>query len=124
MTGETYKPMPVAADLDLNSAAQNKCDSINMANYHRAMFLIQYQTIGGAANYVKLYSGATYAACTSALTFRCAFGSAAQGSANADVLAAWARPVTCQWLMLLMIHICWSLTLWQPKWIQQTAKNG
>ena len=90
MIAEKYKIVPVGSDLDLNSGATIPCESINMKNYHRATFLIQYQTIGGAANYVKLYSGATDGATTSALTFRYAFGSAAQASANCDVLAAWA----------------------------------
>lgn len=87
---ETYKVVPVGNDIDINGAAANDCDSINMKNFHRATFLVNYQTIGGAANYVKVYSGATDGTKTTALTFRYAFGAAAQGSANCDVLAAWA----------------------------------
>lgn len=89
MIAEKYKIVPVGSDIDLNTAAANDCDSINMKNYNRATFLINFQTLGGAANYVLLYSGATDGAKTSALTFRYAFGSAAQASANCDVLAAW-----------------------------------
>jgi len=86
---ENYKIVPVGSDIDLNAAAANDCDSINMKNYHRATFLVNYQTIAGAANYVALYSGATNGTKSSALTFRYAFGSAAQASANCDVLADW-----------------------------------
>lgn len=86
---ENLKIVPVLSDQDLNSAATMPGDSINMANYHRATFIVGFQTIGGAANYVKVYSGATDGATTTALTFRYAFGGAAAGSANCDVLAAW-----------------------------------
>lgn len=87
---ENFKLVPVGSDIDLNGAAANDCDSINMKNFHRATFLCQLQDLGGAAIYVKCYSGATDGAKTSALTFRYALGGAAAGSANCDVLTAWA----------------------------------
>lgn len=86
---ENYKIVPVGVDIDFSSAASNLSDSINTANFNRATFLIQLYDIGTASPVLYAYSGATDAACTSALTFRYAFGSAAQGSANCDVLAAW-----------------------------------
>jgi len=85
---ENYKVVPIASDLDLAGSATNPCDSINMKGFHHATFLINYQTIGGADHDVKVYSGATDAALTSALTFHYAFMGAAAGSANCDVLAA------------------------------------
>ena len=85
---EEYKIAVVASDIDLNTSATNPCDSINMKNYHRATFVINFQTLGGAAAYVMAHSGATDGALTSALTFRYAFGSAASLTANADVLGA------------------------------------
>lgn len=87
---EEYKIVPIASDMDVSGSATNPCDSINMKNYHSATFIVNLQTLGGAALYCKLYSGATDGALTSALTFRYAFGGAAAGSANCDVLAAWA----------------------------------
>ena len=90
LLSEKYKPVPIGSDIDLNAAAANDCDSINMKNYHKAAFIVGLQTLGGAAIYVALYSGATDGAKTSALTFRYAFGGAAQATANCDVLAAWA----------------------------------
>ena len=87
---EKYKIVPIGVDIDFNIGASNLSDSINMKNYHRATFLIQLADIGTASPILYLYSGATDAACTSALTFRYAFGSAAQASANCDVLTAWA----------------------------------
>lgn len=86
---ENFKIVPVGVDIDFNSAANNVTDSINMKNYHRATFLIQLYDIGTASPVLYAYSGATDAACTSALTFKYAFGSAAQGSANCDVLGEW-----------------------------------
>ena len=90
MSTEDFKPVVVASDLDLAGAAVNECASINMSTFHKATFIVNFQALGGAANYVKVYSGAATATLTSALTFRYAFGSAAYGSANSDVLAAWA----------------------------------
>lgn len=85
---EIKKIVPVGSYLDLNSAAAVDCDSINMSKFSKATFLIQCHTLAGASADVKLYSGATDGAKTSALTFNYAFGSAAQGSASCDVLAA------------------------------------
>ncbi len=87
---EQFKIVPVLSDQDLNAAATMPGDSINMKGFHHCTFLVNFQTIGGAANYVKVYSGATDGAATSALTFHYAFGGAATGSASSDVLAAWA----------------------------------
>lgn len=86
---ENFKIVPVGVDIDFNSAANNVTDSINMKNYHRATFLIQLYDIGTASPVLYAYSGATDAARTSALTFKYAFGSAAQGSADCDVLGDW-----------------------------------
>lgn len=86
---EKYKVVPVGVDIDFDTAASNLSDSINMKNYHRCTYLIQLYDIGTATPVLYCYSGATDAACTSALTFRYAFGSAAQGSTSCDVLADW-----------------------------------
>lgn len=92
---ENFKIVPCGVDIDFNGAANNVSDSINMKNFHRATFLIQLADIGGADPVLFVYSGATAAARTSALKFRYAFGGAAFGSANCDVLSAWTEcPVT------------------------------
>jgi hypothetical protein len=85
---EEFKIVPVLSDQDLSSAATMAADSINMKNFHWCTYIINFQTLGGAAIYVKVYSGATDAATTSALTFKYAFGGAATGSASSDILAA------------------------------------
>ena len=86
---ENYKIVPIGVDIDFDTGASNLSDSINMKNYHRATFLIQLYDIGTASPVLYVYSGANDAACTSALTFYYAFGSAAQGTALCDVLADW-----------------------------------
>ena len=91
---ENFKLVPCGVDIDFNTAASNLSDSINMKNFHRATFLIQLADIGTASPVLIAYSGATDAACTSPLKFRYAFGSAAQGSANCDVLTDWTECAT------------------------------
>lgn len=86
---ENYKIVPAGVDIDFNTAASNLSDSINMRDYKRATFLIQLADIGTASPVLIAYSGASDAACTSALAFRYAFGSTAQGTALCDVLADW-----------------------------------
>lgn len=118
---ENYKIVPVGSDIDLNVAAANDCDSINMKNYHHATFLVNFQTLGGAAIYVALYSGATDGAKTSALTFNYAFGGAAAGAANCDVLAAWATSA-----MLTVAHATYDnylLVIEAPATIMDLANN-
>jgi len=85
---EIFKVVPVLSDGDLNAGANLDTKGINMKNYHRAMFIIGIQTMGGADFVLYAYSGAAQGTLTSPLTFHYAFGGAAQGTANADVLAA------------------------------------
>ena len=85
---EEKKIVPIMSIGDLNAGATLSGDSINMENYHRCTFLVMMHALGGAANYILIYSGATAAALTTAETFHYAFGGAATESASADVLAA------------------------------------
>lgn len=85
---ERFKIVPIAHALDLNAAATNDCDSINMKNYHRATLIFTFDTLAGADSVLTINSGATDGACTSALYFDYALGGAAIGSADCDVLAA------------------------------------
>lgn len=89
MLSENYKIVPVLSDQDLNAGATMSGDSINMANFHHATFIVGLQTLGGADPTVGVYCGATDGACTTFVPFKYAYGSAAAGSANCDVLAAW-----------------------------------
>ena len=83
--------VPIAHALDLAGGENVDCDSINMKNFKRATLIFKFDTLAGASAVLTINSGATNGTCTSALTFRYAFGSAAIGVANADVLAAVAK---------------------------------
>jgi hypothetical protein len=94
MLCENYKIVPVLSDNDMNVGDPTASgDSINMSAYHEATFIVGLQTLGGANPTVGVYSGATDGACTTFVPFRYAYGSAATGSASADVLAAWTKAV-------------------------------
>ncbi len=82
---EEKKIVPVLYTADYGSGVD--FDSINMKNYLRCTFVIGFGAIAGDA-VLTINSGATNGAKTSALTFHYAWGSAARGSANCDVLAA------------------------------------
>ena len=64
-------------------------DSINMGKLHTVRLLIQFGALTGNA-ILKMFSGATEAAKTTAETFRYALASAAQGAADGDKFGAWA----------------------------------
>ena len=85
---ETMKIVPIFNDVNLDTLAQSVGDSINMSKYHHCTFVVNFQTLATDATYIIVYSGATDAALTSALTFRYAYGGATIGSASCDVLSA------------------------------------
>ena len=93
MLAEKYKIVPILSDQDLSSAATMDGDSINMANFHKATFIVGLQTLGGANCEFGIYSGATDGACTTFVPFNYAYGSAATAADNSDVLAAWTKAV-------------------------------
>jgi hypothetical protein len=82
---DNYHIVPVLYSADYSAGVD--FDSINMAGYKRATFIIGFGAIVGDA-ILYMYSGADDSAKTSALPFRYAFGGAARGSANCDVFAA------------------------------------
>jgi hypothetical protein len=82
---EEKKVVPIINTADYNDGVDG--DSINMANFFRATFILMFGAITGNA-VLKLYSGATDGAKTSALAFHYSIGGAAVGSDDSDVLAA------------------------------------
>lgn len=80
-----FKFVPIINSADINAGLDS--DSINMGKAHRVLIALMFGTLSGDA-VLTLYSGATDGAKTSALTFRYALGSAAVGSASADVLGS------------------------------------
>jgi hypothetical protein len=99
LLSEELKFVPISAAIDVNGAAENDGDSVNMRDFHNATYIIYTGTMATADAYVKFYSGATAGTKTSACAFRYAFGGAAIGTAVAgsasscDVLGAWTTAV-------------------------------
>lgn len=96
---ECCKIVPVAKEIDLSSTVYT--DSIYVRDLvGKVCFVFNLNTLGGASSVFTVNSGATDAACTTAMRFNYAFGGAALGTATAgsttscDVLAAWASATT------------------------------
>ena len=83
MLTENFKIVPILSDQDLNAGATMSGDSINMANFHRATFIIGLQTLGGADPTVGVYCGATDGACTTFVPFKYAYGSTSINGSSA-----------------------------------------
>lgn len=77
-----YRVVPLLTTTDYNNGVDG--DSINMGKVHRATIIITFGAVSGNA-ILKLFSGATAAAKTSALTFQYKYGGAAIGSDGSDV---------------------------------------
>jgi hypothetical protein len=97
---EKIKKVPLLASADITAGTDS--DSINMKNFHAASFDIvfgpSYTEAGGTGGAViKLYSGATVGAKTTAMTFNYRYTGGAIGATDADVLSAFATSaaLTC-----------------------------
>lgn len=97
---EKMKKVPLLASADITAGVDS--DSINMKGYHDASFDVvfgpSYTEAGGTGGaVVKLYSGATVGAKTTALTFNYRYTGGAIKAASADVLSAFATSaaLTC-----------------------------
>jgi len=93
---EEKKIVPILASEDTGAGVD--MDSINMSGFHRATIIITTATVVGDA-VLKVYSGATDGAKTSALTFHYATGTASIGTYTnattaADILNADATAAT------------------------------
>jgi len=89
MFTENFKIVPIAAPIDLNATSPVACESINVSKYHKVTYVFLFGTLAGNSSVLTICSGATDAAATTGVYFNYAFGSAEQGTANWDVLAAW-----------------------------------
>ena len=102
MLAENYKLVPIMNSANVGAAAYS--DSINMANYHKATFLVSLGAVAGANFVLQVYSGAADATYTTAMAFRMAHGSAAIGTALCDVLEAWSIAPTTGWAIADASH--------------------
>jgi hypothetical protein len=86
---ERFHIVPIFQSADVSSATTG--DSINVRNVQNVMFLVMSTTTNwGAGPDITVKSGATDGAETTAVTVYYRYGSAATGSASADILSAWA----------------------------------
>jgi len=99
MISEDYKIVPVGKEI--NMATDTKySDSINMKGFHKATFILTFNTLSSGNNILTVTSGATASAYTSDVYFNYAVGGAVVGTAVAnstsscDVLAAWTNAAT------------------------------
>ena len=86
---QDLKIVPVLRYQDLTGGADMYTDSINMKNYHRATFIIQWHALGVADIHLWAYSGTADATYDSTLPFKYAFGGGQAGAASCDVLTDW-----------------------------------
>jgi len=93
---QELKIVPLLVSADINAGVDS--DSVDMQGMKSATFLCQFfATLAGAAGcIIKLYSGATHGAKTTALTFNYKYGGAAVKSASADVFSAIATSAALQ----------------------------
>jgi hypothetical protein len=94
---EEKKIVPLLASA--NYGAGLSMDSINMKNFHKASIIMTFGAISGSA-VLKVYSGATAAAATSAMPFDYAYAGGAIAAASGDVLAANATATAASGLTL------------------------
>ena len=87
MLSEMKKVVPVMFQPS-DFGVDTDCDSINMSGFHKATFIFNFGTCGGAVT-VTPKSGASDGTSTTAVPSIYALGGAAIGAANCDVLAAW-----------------------------------
>jgi hypothetical protein len=93
---EVYKKVPLLASANINAGVDS--DSINMTNYHGASFDIVFGPSYAGANgaIIKVYSGASVGAKTTAMTFPYRYTSAAIKAASGDVMTAEATSAALQ----------------------------
>jgi len=99
MINENYKIVPIGKEIAMDTDTKYS-DSINMRGYHKATFVITFNTLADESNKLTVTSGATATAYSSDLYFNYALGGAAVGAAVAgstascDVLADWTNAAT------------------------------
>jgi len=82
-----------------NTGAGVDCASVNMKGAHAATIYMSNGATSGSA-VLKIYSGTTSGAKTSAMPFRYKYGGAAIGSASSDYMSAWTNVVAASGLTL------------------------
>jgi hypothetical protein len=101
---ETFKKVPLLASANINAGVD--ADSINMKDFHAASFDIVFgpSYAGAAGAIIKLYSGATVGAKTTAMTFNYRYTGGAIKAASADILTTAATSAALQIATATMVN--------------------
>ena len=101
---ETHKKVPLLASANINAGVDS--DSVNMANYHAASFDIIFgpSYAGAAGAIIKLYSGVSVGAKTTAMTFNYRYTGGAIKAASADILTTEATSAALQIATATMVN--------------------
>jgi len=132
MFSEKLKIVPILNSANVSTGTD--CDSINMANYHRATLIF---TFGAVTTDITITPtcGATEAAKTTAVPLQYAKGGAAIGTAvlgsasSCDVLAAWtahasAASITAASNLMAVVEISASAMAASKPWLTVTVAAG
>jgi hypothetical protein len=92
MLAERYKIVPVMNSANFTMGLNGA--SVNMSGFHQCTFVVTLGVVAGASLVIQVFSALLTATRTTALAVRYAYGSAAIGSALADVLADWTISAT------------------------------
>ena len=99
MISENYKIVPVGKEIAMDTNTKYS-DSINMSGFHKATFIITFNTLASGNNVLTVVGGAATSTYTTAVYFNYAIGGAVVGTAVAnstascDVLAGWTNAAT------------------------------
>ncbi len=100
---ETYKKVPLLASANINAGVDS--DSINMKDFHAASFDIIFgPSYAGAGAIIKLFSGVSVGAKTTAMTFAYRYTGGAIKAASADILTTEATSAALQIATATMVN--------------------
>ena len=132
MLAENYKIVPVMNSADISTGSD--CDSINMANYHKATFIFTFGTVTTDVTFTPK-TGISEGTKTNAVATKVAAGGAVIGTAVAastascDVLAAWTATTTTHVLSaasnkVLVMEISAAAMTSGDNWLTVTVAAG
>jgi hypothetical protein len=121
MFSEDQHIVPLLASA--NTGAGVDLDSINMKGVHKATIVFSNGATSGSA-VLKIYSGATAGAKTSAMPFKHAYGGAGIGSASSDYLSAWANVTAASGLTLASATFSSKMQVFEVEASDMDIANG
>ena len=118
---ENMKIVPLTNDAGYSGALT--MDSVNMRNHRHADVVIICKNVSGSSA-LKVYSGATAAAKTTAMIFDYAIGSGTVGSSSADVLGSTSTAVAASGMTLTASSVSSAMTVLSIDAAQMDTANA